>query len=75
MIVCIDAMAKRYSLLPSEVLERASTFDLVILDATLGYEQFITNKDSKKPVSLSPDQLAQVKEQFYANRNGYQRGS
>jgi hypothetical protein len=68
-------MAKRYSLLPSEVLERASTFDLVILDATLGYEQYMTNKDRKQPVSLSPDQLAQVKEQFYANKDGSQRSS
>lgn len=40
MIVAIDAMAKRYSLLPSEILDRASTFDLVIMDAALGYENF-----------------------------------
>jgi hypothetical protein len=50
MIVAIDAMAKRYSLLPSEVLDRASTFDLVVMDAALGYENYQHDKaNGKKP--------------------------
>lgn len=51
MIVAIDAMAKRYSLLPSEILTRASTFDLVIMDAALGHENYQRDiAEGKKPV-------------------------
>ncbi len=50
MILAIDAIAKRYSLLPTEVLTRASTFDLVILDTAIGYERYVTDKaNGKKP--------------------------
>ena len=30
MLLSIDALGKRYSLLPSEVMSKASTFDLVV---------------------------------------------
>lgn len=40
----IDNIAKRYGLLPTEVMQRASTFDMVILDAAVGYEQYLTDK-------------------------------
>lgn len=51
MIVAVDAMAKRYSLLPSEILTRASTFDLVIMDAALGFENYQRDlAEGKKPV-------------------------
>lgn len=50
MIVAIDAMAKRYSLLPSEILDRASTFDLVVMDAALGHENYQRDlAEGKKP--------------------------
>lgn len=32
MLVSIDALAQRYGLLPTEVLERASTFDLRVME-------------------------------------------
>jgi hypothetical protein len=59
MIVAIDAMAKRYSLLPSEVLDRASTFDLVIMDVALGFENYQRDlADGKKPApNLKQDQM------------------
>lgn len=45
MVLMIDAMAKRYSMLPSQIMEQASTFDLVIMDSALTYEQYLMNKD------------------------------
>lgn len=40
MIVMIDAMAKRYGRLPSEIITEASTFDMVIMDAAMSYEAY-----------------------------------
>lgn len=48
MLLCIDALGKRYSLLPSQILSSASTFDLVVLDAALGYEKYITDQAEGK---------------------------
>ncbi len=36
----IDTLGKRYGLLPSEVLRKADTFDLYIMDAALSFENF-----------------------------------
>lgn len=40
----IDGLGKRYGLLPSEVLQRANTFDLYIIDAALTFEQYHQKK-------------------------------
>jgi hypothetical protein len=48
MLLSIDALGKRYSLLPSEVMSKASTFDLVVLDAAIGYEVYLQNKAEGK---------------------------
>jgi len=37
-------MAQRYSLLPSEILNRATTFDLEVLDIAKSYERMKENK-------------------------------
>lgn len=47
-IMQIDAIGKRYGLLPSEVLSRANTFDLFIIDAALSYEQYHQKKAMNK---------------------------
>ena len=64
MILSIDAIGKRYSLLPSEVLDRASTFDLVVIDAALGYEKYIQDKaDGKKEApKLSQEEMMKMME-------------
>jgi len=47
-IMQIDGLGKRYGLLPSEVLKRADTFDLYIIDAALTYEQYQHKKAANK---------------------------
>jgi hypothetical protein len=47
-ILQIDALGKRYGLLPSEVLVRANTFDLYILDCSLTFENFHHRKAMNK---------------------------
>lgn len=57
MIVAVDAMAKRYGKLPSEILATASTLDLVVLDAALTYENYLQEKQSKGSGTLNPPQV------------------
>ena len=63
-IMQIDGLGKRYGLLPSEILKRADTFDLYIIDAALSYETFHHKKAMNKgqvPVdSYSSDQLLDI---------------
>ena len=60
----IDGLGKRYGLLPSEVLKRADTFDLYIIDAALTYEQYQHKKAMNKgqiPIdTYSNDQLLEM---------------
>ncbi len=44
MVLTIDTMAKRYGMLPTEVLSQASTFDLYIMDAAVAYHNYQTQK-------------------------------
>lgn len=64
MLLSIDALGKRYSLLPSEVMAKASTFDLVVLDAALGYQTYIQDQaDGKKTApKLSQDEMISAME-------------
>lgn len=61
MIYMIDSIGKRYGLLPSETMARASTFDLFIMDAALTYENYLREQgdaDVNKPKqTLTQDQM------------------
>ena len=72
----IDSLGKRYGLLPSEVLIRADTFDLYVLDAALTCEKFFQDKQSNKgrvpSEYYSQDKLQQIFEKaatVYDNQN------
>lgn len=63
-IMQIDGLGKRYGLLPSEVLRRADTFDLYVIDAALTFEQYQHKKAMNKgqvPTDMySNDQLLEM---------------
>ena len=44
MIVTLDSMSTRYHLLPSEVMDRATTFDLWIMDAATSFHEYQRKK-------------------------------
>ena len=71
MILSIDALGKRYSLLPSEVMEKASTFDLVVLDAALGYQSYIHDKaeGKKQTPQLSQEEMMAAMERVRKDGN------
>lgn len=52
-ILRVDGLGKRYGLLPSEVLKRADTFDVYILDAVMTFEDYY-NKKAKSKNGLGP---------------------
>jgi hypothetical protein len=71
MLLSIDALGKRYSLLPSEVMNKASTFDLVVLDAAIGFEVYLQNKSEgkKEAPQLSQEEMMKMMERVRNNGN------
>tara|TARA_R110002126_G_scaffold58602_1_gene154512 strand:+ start:197 stop:403 length:207 start_codon:yes stop_codon:yes gene_type:complete len=64
-ILQIDTIGKRYGMLPSEVLRRADSFDLYIMDCALTFERHHQSKDSKglSPVpDLTQEELMKIKD-------------
>ena len=51
----IDTMAERYSMLPSEVLSRGNTMDLLIFDASASYKRYLQDKESGKTAVKTED--------------------
>ena len=60
MAVTLDTLGQRYSLLPSELLSRATTFDLEIADIAISYENYKRNKANGKTPEISQDQLQKI---------------
>lgn len=61
MIITIDTLASRYSLLPSEVMQRASTFDLAIMDAAIAYTNYV-NRDPNAPPEVAVEDLIKIRD-------------
>lgn len=48
MVLTIDALGKRYGMLPSEVMNKGSTWDIFVMDAALTYENYRNEQHMKK---------------------------
>ena len=62
-IMQIDTLGQRYGLLPSQVLIKADTFDLYIMDAAITFENYHKKKaNSKGPIApdLTQEELLQI---------------
>jgi hypothetical protein len=66
MILTIDNLGKRYGLLPSRVMEQATTFDLVIMDASMTFEQH-ANRDTSVPPEVPEEDLLKILERSRGN--------
>ena len=44
MVMLIDTVAERYGMLPSEVITRATTFDVFIADTAIGYRNLVQER-------------------------------
>ena len=74
-MITIDNMAQRYSLLPSDILGRASTFDLAVMDAAVRWQRIQRDKAEGKHSDVKPltqeqmlAMIKSVKERRNANR-------
>lgn len=57
-------MGQRYGMLPSEIISRATTFDLVIMDTAMTLEQHQQRASQEGYVpDLSVEELLKIKEQ------------
>lgn len=57
-------MGQRYGMLPSEILTRASTVDLVIMDIALTYERHVNESQQEGYVPDVPvDTLLKIRDQ------------
>ena len=63
MIITLDNMGERYGMLPSEVLSRASTLDLYVMDAALSYRDHQQKKSNNEVVDYDTDELVKAMEQ------------
>jgi hypothetical protein len=66
MILTIDTIGKRYGMLPSTVLEKATTFDLVIMDAAMSFENY-ANRDQNTPLEVPEQDLLKILENSRGN--------
>ena len=51
----IDNLAKRYGLLPHDVLNKCNTFDLYIMDASMSFENYHHKKAMNNGKPIAPD--------------------
>lgn len=62
-VLTLDQLGKRYGLLPSEVIAKASTFDLVIFDIALTYERHVNESSKEGYIPDVPiEELMKIKE-------------
>ena len=54
-VLWIDTLGKRYGMLPSEVIGRANTFDLYIMDMALAFENYHHKKSMNNGKDPIPD--------------------
>jgi len=70
MILTIDTLATRYSMLPSEALTRGSTFDLYIMDAAVSYHNYQQQKATNNGIDPVPDLTTQEMLDMMKNARG-----
>jgi len=61
-MINIGMLAKHYGLLPSQVCDHATTYDLMIFDVMMSWEQMQQDKANGKPTApkLSQEQLSEM---------------
>ena len=64
LILSIDRLGQRYGMLPSELMVRANTFDLVIMDSAMTLERHHSESQEEGYIpNIGVDELLKMKEQ------------
>ena len=66
----IDALGERYGKLPSEVLDKGSTFDLQVYDIAVSYRNWLEKKANTKDANelYDPNDLEKMMKDFKESR-------
>ncbi len=60
-ILMVDAIAKRYGVLPSMLIAEGDTFDLMVMDVAMSWEIHMKNKHKgQHQQDYDPEQLQEV---------------
>lgn len=72
----VDQMAKRYGVLPSELISRGTTQDIWVFDVAVSYEHYQNEKQRRKqggtpslPQAATPEMAERLKEFKQKNEN------
>jgi hypothetical protein len=59
----IDTLSERYGMLPSEVISRATTFDIFVADTAIGYRNMMQDRSMNpgKIPDYTQEQLMEMK--------------
>ena len=68
----LDALGERYGMLPSELLERANTFDLWVYDAAVSWINSNNDRSNGKPAKYDQTELEKRMERVKNGRRGQQ---
>ena len=69
-MITVGHMAKTYGLLPSEVADRATTFDIMVTDVYATWERNEQNKAAGRPADLTQVDPDELKKMLEAAKNG-----
>lgn len=63
MVMLIDTLGERYGMLPSEVITRATTFDIFVADTAIGYRNMMQDRamNPGKIPDYTQEQLMEIK--------------
>lgn len=64
----MDFIAKRYGVLPSELLAKGSSIDIHVAEIGVGYENYLYNKDKNRSIGPTPAKISQQEAQDMWNR-------
>lgn len=71
MLLTVHNLAKTYGLMPSEVLERATTFDLYVLDVSTRHSKYQQDRaNGKTPTVTKKHSTAELQEMLMRARSG-----
>lgn len=62
-MVLLDRMGQRYGMLPSAILEKATTFDMVAMDISITMEKHWSEKDNPDYIPpVSEEELLRIRD-------------
>lgn len=64
MAVTLDRIGQRYGLLPSEVLNKATTLDIMVMDISISFERLKEQKQLGQAPEIKPDDLIESLQKF-----------